>query len=37
MNIKQGTKILIVEDEPYLLRQIRDLLTQKGYIAETTM
>ncbi len=35
MNIKQETKILIVEDEPYLLRQIRDLLTQKGYIAET--
>lgn len=28
-------KILIVEDEPYLRRQIRDLLTQKGYIAET--
>ena len=28
-------KILIVEDEPYLRRQIRDLLTQTGYIAET--
>ena len=28
-------KILFVEDEPYLRRQIRDLLTQKGYIAET--
>lgn len=26
MNIKQETKILIVEDEPYLLRQIQDLL-----------